>query len=198
MAALLSIMCSIVFCCIVSRCAAHVQCGHGVKVGHFRRKTADLATLPRKVSAWVDVSCHCLLFNDTQLALTGEYPSVAMWIVLLLYCCSFKLFPQRKKHDWPSFGQIFNNSWVLTWQPWNIQSVHLHCRHKCMYLIHIWFIQMNIGIHVLFFPAYIFMGHIRSVQHKRKKSELGHLNHRRTIHANAGGLKVENLYTGFL
>lgn len=99
-------MCSIVFCCIVSRCAAHVQCGHGVKVGHFRRKTADLATLPRKVSAWVDVSCHCLLFNDTQLALTGEYPSVAMWIVLLLYCCSFKLFPQRKKHGNPGISNL--------------------------------------------------------------------------------------------
>ncbi len=40
-----------------------------------------------------------------------------------------------------------------------------------------WNRSENIGIHVIFFPAYTVVGHIRSVPHGRKKSELGHMNH---------------------
>ncbi len=45
------------------------------KVAQFYRENhTDLATLPAKVSTWVNINHHCCFFNDVWLAFTGEHP----------------------------------------------------------------------------------------------------------------------------
>ncbi len=61
----------------------------------------------------------------------------------------------------------------------NIRFVRLHCRRKCTYPIHIWFIStFQWGLKPIseyrnpcdLFPAYMVVGHIWSVPHGRKKN----------------------------